>query len=35
MYYLNLENFFNNPEADLKRMLEEATNPPPGWEEIG
>ena len=24
MYYLNLENFFNNPEADLKRMLVEA-----------
>ena len=23
MYYLNLENFFNNPEADLKRMLVE------------
>ena len=34
MYYLNLENFFNNPEADLKRMLVEATNPPPEEEEI-
>ena len=34
MYYLNLENFFNNPEADLKRMLVEATNPPPEREEI-
>ena len=34
MYYLNLENFFNNPEADLKRMLAEATNPPPEGEEI-
>ena len=34
MYYLNLENFFNNPEADLKRMLVEATNPPPEGEEI-
>lgn len=35
MYYLNLENFFNNPEADLKRMLVEATNPPPEGAEIG
>ena len=34
MYYLNLENFFNNPEADLKRMLVETTNPPPEGEEI-
>ena len=34
MYYLNLENFFNDPEADLKRMLVEATNPPPEREEI-
>ena len=34
MYYLNLENFFNNPEADLKRMLVEATYPPPEGEEI-
>lgn len=34
MYYLNLENFFNNPEADLKRMLAEATNPPPEGEKI-
>lgn len=34
MYYLNLENFFNNPEADLKRMLVEATNPPPEGEGI-
>lgn len=34
MYYLNLENFFSNPEADLKRMLVEATNPPPEGEEI-
>ena len=34
MYYLNLENFFNNPEADLKRMLVEATNPPPEGEDI-
>lgn len=34
MYYLNLENFFNNPEADLKRMLVEAANPPPEGEEI-
>ena len=34
MYYLNHENFFNNPEADLKRMLVEATNPPPEGEEI-
>lgn len=29
MYYINIESFFNHPEADLKRMLEEATESPP------
>lgn len=29
MYYINLENFFNRPDEDLKRMLAEAAEPPP------
>lgn len=29
MYYLNLEKFFNQPDADLKRMLAEASESPP------
>lgn len=29
MYYLNLESFLNQPEADLKIMLELASEPPP------
>ena len=29
MYYINLENFFNQPDADFKRMLEEASERPP------
>lgn len=29
MYYLNLEKFFNQPDADLKIMLAEASEPPP------
>lgn len=29
MYYINLESFFNHPNADLKIMLAEASEPPP------
>ncbi len=29
MYYINLETFFNQPEADLKIMLEQASESPP------
>lgn len=29
MYYINLENFFNQPDADLRKMLEEASESPP------
>lgn len=29
MYYINLENFFNQPDADFKRTLEEASERPP------
>jgi len=29
MYYINLESFFNQPDADLKIMLEEVAEPPP------
>ena len=29
MYYINLETFFNQPDADLKIMLAEASEPPP------
>jgi hypothetical protein len=30
MYYLNLEKFFNQPDADLKMMLLGTSEPPPG-----
>lgn len=29
MYYLNMQNFFNMPDADLKIMLEQASKSPP------
>ena len=29
MYYMNLEKFLNNPDADLKNMLSEASESPP------
>ena len=29
MYYLNLEKFFNQPDADFKKMLAEAAESPP------
>lgn len=29
MYYLNLETFFNQPDADLKIMLAEVAESPP------
>ena len=29
MYYLNMQNFFNKPDADLKIMLEQASELPP------
>ena len=29
MQYINLESFFESPEKDLKRMLEEAQKSPP------
>lgn len=29
MYYINLENFFNQPDADLRKMLEETSESPP------
>lgn len=34
MYYLNLEKFFNQPDADLKLMLAEASEVPPEVPEI-
>ncbi len=33
MYYLNLEKFFNQPDADLKRMLANASESPPNLAE--
>lgn len=33
MYYINLEIFFNQPDADLKIMLEQAAESPPGKNE--
>ena len=33
MYYLNLETFFNQPDADLKIMLAEAAETPPETKE--
>ena len=35
MEYLNLNTFFNTPEADMKRMLEEAAESPPNNDENG
>ena len=32
MYYLNMENFFNQPDADLNKMLEEIAESPPEME---
>jgi hypothetical protein len=29
MYYLNLETFFNQPDADLKILLAQASETPP------
>ncbi|NLV53275.1 MAG: transposase, partial [Bacteroidales bacterium] len=29
MYYLNLENFLNQPDADLKILLAQASETPP------
>ena len=29
MYYLNLEKFFNQPDADLNKMLAEVSKSPP------
>ena len=29
MYYINLESFFNQPDADLKIMLEDVAEVPP------
>ena len=29
MYYLNLESFLNDPESDLRRMIEKARESPP------
>ena len=29
MYYLNLQTFFNQPDADLKILPEGAADPPP------
>lgn len=34
MYYLNLKKFFNQLDADLKMMLEQASEPPPETEEM-
>ena len=34
MYYLNLEKFLNQPDADLNIMLAEASEPPPQEHEI-
>ena len=33
MEYLNMKNFFNMPDADMKRMLEDAAGSPPNGEE--
>ena len=33
MEYLNMDTFFNMPDADMKRMLEEAAESPPNDEE--
>ncbi len=33
MYYINLETFFNQPDADLKLMLAQASESPPGMNE--
>ena len=33
MYYLNMEKFFNQPDADLNKMLEEIAESPPKIEE--
>ena len=33
MEYLNMKNFFNMPDADMKRMLEDAAESPPNGEE--
>ena len=35
MEYLNMNTFFNTPEADMKRMLEEAAESPPNNDENG
>ena len=32
MYYINLNNFFESPEEDFKRMLQEAAEEPPNRE---
>ena len=32
MYYINLNNFFESPEEDLKRILQEAAEEPPNGE---
>jgi hypothetical protein len=29
MYYLNIEKFFDQPDADLNKMLEEIAESPP------
>ena len=34
MEYLNMNNFFNMPDADMKRMIEDAAESPPGSAEI-
>ena len=33
MEYLNMKNFFNMPDADMKRMLEDAAESPPNGKE--
>lgn len=33
MYYINLETFFNQPDADLKIMLAQDAESPPGTNE--
>ena len=30
MYYINLDSFFESPDEDLKRLLEECAEAPPG-----
>ena len=32
MYYINLNNFFETPDEDLKRILQEADEEPPNGE---